>query len=74
MITFIVTRHFKTLSAAERFQNRLYNQYSRVRLMRSPRFEQGEYVWECWYSRHRATVPYDPRIARESNRTFNHDE
>ena len=42
-----VAMHFDTLASAERFQDKLYNRYDSVRLVRSPMFgEQGQYVWE----------------------------
>lgn len=42
-----ITKHFDTLKQAERYQNRLYGRYDKVRLVRSPRFsEAGTYVWE----------------------------
>lgn len=42
-----ITKTYKTLKAAERYQNILYNKYSHVHLVQFPRFEEaGEYVWE----------------------------
>lgn len=42
-----VTKHFDTLKQAETYQNRLYNKYDHVRLIRSPMFAQaGTYAWE----------------------------
>jgi hypothetical protein len=42
-----ITRRFASLAAAERFQNRLYDQYDCVRLVRFPMFEEsGIYAWE----------------------------
>jgi hypothetical protein len=43
-----VTREFASLKQAERFQNRLYNRYDSVKLIRAPIFgEAGVYSWEC---------------------------
>ena len=42
-----ITKTYKTLKQAERYQNRLYNKYGTVRLVKWPRFtEEGVYVWE----------------------------
>lgn len=42
-----ITKTFDTLKQAEACQNRLYNKYNYVRLVRSPRFtEEGVYAWE----------------------------
>jgi hypothetical protein len=42
-----ITKQFKTLKQAEQEQNRLYDKYDYVRLIRSPLFEEeGTYVWE----------------------------
>jgi hypothetical protein len=42
-----ITKNCKTLKQAEQHQNRLYNKYDYVRLVRSPRFsEDGIYAWE----------------------------
>jgi hypothetical protein len=42
-----ITKTYKTLKQAERYQNRLYNKYNSVQLVSFPRFsEDGEYVWE----------------------------
>lgn len=42
-----ITKTFDTLTQAERFQNKLYDQHDHVRLVRSPRFgESGVYTWE----------------------------
>jgi len=41
-----ISKTYKTLAAAERYQNRLYGQYSIVRLIQSPLFsEDGLYIW-----------------------------
>ncbi len=42
-----ITKHFKTLKAAETYQNRLYNKYESVELVRWPRFGEGDgyYSW-----------------------------
>lgn len=42
-----ITKHFKTLKAAEAYQNRLYNLYESVELIRWPRFGEGDgyYAW-----------------------------
>lgn len=43
---FAITKNFDSLKKAERYQNRLYNQYDIVRLIKAPRFtEDGQYVW-----------------------------
>jgi hypothetical protein len=42
-----ITKHYKTLKQAERYQNLLYNKYDIVRLVRSPFFgEEGNYTWQ----------------------------
>jgi len=41
-----ISKHYTTLKQAERHQERLYNQYDYVRLIRSPLGEDGIYVWE----------------------------
>lgn len=42
-----LSKECKTLKAAERYQNQLYNKYNYVRLIQSPRFkEAGNYIWE----------------------------
>jgi hypothetical protein len=42
-----ITKTYKTLKQAERYQNSLYNKYDHVRLIRSPMFsEEGVYAWE----------------------------
>lgn len=42
-----ISKVCRTLKQAERYQNRLYNQYESVRLVSAPRFSQGGvYVWE----------------------------
>jgi hypothetical protein len=41
-----IRKHLKSLKAAERFQNSLYNKYTYVRLVSSPLFtEDGIYEW-----------------------------
>jgi len=41
-----ITKMCKTLKQAEVYQNRLYNKYEHVRLVRSPCFtEEGIYQW-----------------------------
>lgn len=43
----LITKWFETLKQAERHQNRLYNQYDYVRLIKSPRYhDTGTYIWE----------------------------
>jgi hypothetical protein len=42
-----ITKRFKTLRQAENYQNRLYNKYTSVKLIRSPLFEEeGDYIWQ----------------------------
>ncbi len=42
----MITKYFKSLIQAERYQNRLYNRYDSVQLVKSPRFsEDGYYSW-----------------------------
>ena len=42
-----VTREFASLKQAERFQNRLYNRYDSVKLIRAPLFREcGMYIWD----------------------------
>ena len=42
-----ITRYYNTLAGAEKFQNKLYNKYKIVRLIRFPSFsEEGNYTWE----------------------------
>jgi hypothetical protein len=42
-----ISKQCKTLKQAERYQNRLYEKYQRVRLVKFPWFtEKGSYVWE----------------------------
>jgi len=42
-----IAKTYSTLRQAERFQNKLYDKYDYVRLIRSPMFgEEGNYVWE----------------------------
>ena len=42
-----IEKKCETLKAAERFQNRLYDQYDSVKLVRFPRYsENGTYAWE----------------------------
>lgn len=41
-----ITKEFKTLKAAERFQNSLYSKYETVKLIQFPvTNENGTYVW-----------------------------
>jgi hypothetical protein len=43
----IIQKRFDTLAKAENYQNRLYDRYSYVRLIRWPMFgEAGNYAWE----------------------------
>ena len=47
MKTKTIEKQYDTLKQAERYQNRLYNRFDSVRLVRSPLFsESGKYVWE----------------------------
>jgi hypothetical protein len=42
-----ITKTYSTLKQAEQYQNRLYNKYAHVRLVRAPLFsEEGVYVWQ----------------------------
>lgn len=42
-----IAKFFDSLKKAERYQNRLYNKYDYVRLVRWPGFEEnGVYIWE----------------------------
>jgi hypothetical protein len=42
-----IRKIYQTLRQAENYQNRLYNKFDYVRLVKSPMFsESGEYVWE----------------------------
>jgi hypothetical protein len=42
-----ITRFFKTIKQAEKFQNSLYSKYYFVELVSFPRFsEEGRYTWE----------------------------
>ena len=42
-----ISKKCKSLNAAVAYQNRLYNQYNYVRLVKVPRWEEsGIYVWE----------------------------
>lgn len=42
-----ISKYFKSLKQAERFHNKLYDQYDYVRAIRSPLFsEEGTYVWQ----------------------------
>ncbi len=42
-----IAKTCKTMKQAERVQNKLYDKYVHVRLVRSPMFsEAGQYVWE----------------------------
>lgn len=41
-----IGKHLKSLKEAERYQNRLYNQFDYVRLVSYPLFsEEGDYIW-----------------------------
>lgn len=41
-----LSKECKTLRAAERYQNRLYEKYDIVKLIQWPRFgESGNYIW-----------------------------
>lgn len=43
-----LSKECKTLKAAERYQNSLYERFDYVRLIQSPRFtEDGNYIWDC---------------------------
>ena len=42
----MIQRYFATLADAEAFQDKLYNKYDSVQLVRSPQFsEAGQYAW-----------------------------
>ena len=42
-----IAKHFQTIRQAERYQDRLYNRFDVVRLVRFPLFDEaGSYVWE----------------------------
>jgi hypothetical protein len=42
-----ISKQFKTLKQAEKYQNSLYNKYPYVQLVSYPIFsEEGEYTWE----------------------------
>lgn len=42
-----ITKHCTTLKQAERYQNKLYDQYNSVQLVRAPLFsEEGTYQWQ----------------------------
>jgi len=42
-----ITKRFKTIKQAEKYQNSLYNKFPYVRLISSPLFsEEGQYIWE----------------------------
>lgn len=41
-----ISKYCETLRKAERYQDRLYNQYNHVRLLRGPLAESGMYIWE----------------------------
>ena len=42
-----IKRFFNWMRDAEKFQNRLYNKYNSVKLVRYPQFDKaGFYVWE----------------------------
>lgn len=42
-----ISKYYKTMKQAEQYQNRLYNEYDHVRLIRFPMFtEHGTYIWE----------------------------
>lgn len=42
-----ISKTFTTMKQAEHYQNRLYNRFDTVRLIKSPMFgESGLYVWE----------------------------
>lgn len=42
-----VSKHFDTLEQAEKCQDKLYDKYNHVRLVKSPMFEEsGTYTWE----------------------------
>lgn len=42
-----ISKNYKTLKQAEKYQNWLYGRYDYVRLVSSPRWsEEGVYVWE----------------------------
>lgn len=43
----IITKKYKTLKQAERYQNSLYNKYHSVKLVKFPSFsEDGIYQWQ----------------------------
>lgn len=42
-----IRKFYKTIRQAENYQNRLYNRFDYVRLIKSPMFSEcGEYVWQ----------------------------
>jgi hypothetical protein len=42
-----IRKVYQKIKQAESYQNRLYNRFDHVRLVKFPRFEEaGEYVWE----------------------------
>jgi hypothetical protein len=42
-----ITKHFRTIKQAEKYQNSLYNKFPYVRLFSSPIWsEEGNYTWE----------------------------
>ena len=43
-----LSKECKSLKAAERYQNSLYNRFWYVQLIQAPRFtEAGNYIWDC---------------------------
>ena len=44
----IISKVFYTYKQAEKFQNKLYGQYSKVEMISAPTYSQeGEYIWKC---------------------------
>ena len=41
-----ITKYFKSIKQAERYQNSLYNKFPYVRLINFPMWEEGHYTWE----------------------------
>jgi hypothetical protein len=42
-----IVKHFDSLKKAEQYQDKLYDKYDHVRLVRWPSFsEAGDYAWE----------------------------
>jgi len=42
-----ITKYFKTIKQAEKYQNKLYSKFPYVRLFSFPQWsEEGQYIWE----------------------------